>query len=640
MSSSSSSSSSVSALATVSVTARDIEFSNYNSVTGKWGNAIVTMMIEDTVTPDNLNMQVYDEKVYAVFRNHDDPTDLIEFSPEVDGMDFRVTTSDPMTPSAKYELYKVYGEDSGGEYATTSQFYIQVPGKEWDFANDTVGRDDITLVSDWFNYGYVEDTNGNKYGAVTQNEMATATVTASSGTFTINGQTLSPNDIQKVKLTSLNEGMYGCVYSPNFPSYLLNSFCRGWDNVTDIDIVSSRITSIGSPTPLLSGGFRNAIFDKKFAFPNTLTSVWSWFYYRNAFNKPLYFPDSVEKIHDMFMSGSSDNTQYTSKIRFSPNTSSIDQSQNHGSFYNMTNWAGTRNGLAANVQLGSLSNYNGTFYTFAYTSWTEPFPIPSVWTSIPSDFFRNYNQESEFTVPNNIIQINARAFSGAKIEKITFPSTLRYLSDALSVSNTSSYGGLILENLENTAITNLTQGFLSGNSTYVNMSKITFPAAITTYPNDMLSKSWVDRVWADKDNDGYFTYNIPNGVRTIGNNFLKSCIMRRLYDHGTYGAINKIVAPSSVTSIKPGFCGNINSSKYSTPRTTYAAEIDFSNVSPSVFQDNDTTSFAAQYNTDASWYEPVKIIIAQGTSAAWAAKLPDITTGSNKRQIVWEEKTS
>lgn len=646
MSSTSNTSSSGSSAAanTVVVTARDIEFSNYNSSTGKWDNAILTMMIEDANTPENLNLEVYDERVYAVFRNHDDPSDTVQTSAEVDGMDFRVTISTPMIASGKYELYKVYGETSGNEYATSSQFYIQVPGKVWDFANDVV-EEDTELVSDWFNYGEIEDLNGNVYGAVTQTEMSDATGATSTQTFTINGVTLTPADVKRVKLTSLVSGKYGSKMNTTY-RVLSADFCNGWNNLTDLDVVSSRITYIGDTestfSSSLGSGVRGTSFNKKFAFPETLKVIYGWLNTVNIFNKPLYIPDSVDGIVNMMMSNTG-NANYTSKIRFSPNIRFMGQGQNYGPFASLTNWAGSRKGLSNNVQLIRLTNRSGssitTYYGFKGTPWTEDFQIPSVWTYIPSVMFADYDYSSEIVIPSNITEIKEYAFYHAKLTRIVLPSSITSIRDSFSIGcGVNDGNGLILDGLENTQITSLPANFLSGPS--VNVSLLNIPSRITAYPNNMLTTATglYGTVIANKDADGYFTYNIPEGIRTIGSNFLSERTSRAVYDQGTYGRVNRIVLPSTLTSVGVGFCGKIPGSRWSSPRNTYAVIVDATNVSPSIFQDNDTTSFAENYGSSSDWYEDVQIIVAPGTTEEWQSKLPDITTGTSKRRINWIEK--
>lgn len=350
-STSNASSSGSSAANTVVVTARDIEFSNYNRSTNKWGGAVMTMMIMDVATE---GLEEYGERVYAVFRNHEDPTDLIEFSSEVDGLDTRVTTADPMVPSAKYELYKIYGATSGEEYATSSEFYFQVPGRLWDFANDTVGQDDITLVSDWFNYGYVEDVNGNKYGFVSTsdvNALAWSGATPSNVSITVDGNSILASDIKKVKITSMFSGDIVCEteYASSSSSYYYagQTYLMSYmPNLNEIDIVSSGLTGLSkrsSNNTLIQYPYKslyertsvcryyqvnynyksyfgyNSGFSrssgKRFAFPETLeripdhslvgTYVSGWYdthgTYFDSVKFPIYVPDSVREIGSRFL---------------------------------------------------------------------------------------------------------------------------------------------------------------------------------------------------------------------------------------------------------------------------------------------------------------------------------------------------
>lgn len=620
----------------VVVTARDIEFSNYNSTTGKWGNAVMTMMIEDVDTPDNINLEVYDERLYAVFKNHDDTTDLIETSAEVDGMEFRVTISDPMTPSAKYELYKVYGETSGNEYATTSQFYIQVPGKVWDFVNDTVGTEDITLVSDWFNYGHVVTSDHVVHGAPTRQDIMEAGKGNAGTTVTVNGETINTDDIIGYKMTSLFTG-------ENTAERMLS----GYNSLQDVDIVSSGLTRVakinsGGSTSVSEYGLWSTSFNKKFGFPSTMTSIAGWFRsLNNIYDKPIYMPDSVTQFGSFLYN---DASNFTSKIRFSPNVSNIRQ-YNLLQIRNASTLPEDIKGLSTNVQLGDGAH---PFWFMFGSKWPTTYNVPSRWTFIPSYFLYYYggnlNGPETVVLPEGLASIHTNALVGYSYKKVHFPSTLRSVSNGTCYSwgDPSNGQGTIVENLENTSLTSVPPGFLGGCSLYL-PNGVPLPNAVTVYPNDFMSANygWVNAakvygVPLDADNNA--TLTIPNHITTIGNN-----VFRERLSSGNDGSIvtgyfNKVIVPASVTSIGTGFCSTRDDQR----NVTIIA--DLTQTSPDVFQDGDTSSFA---RTAGYWgHTYVTAYVAPGTSEAWSDKLPDIELNPGPsfgkhwgRKVTWVEPT-
>ena len=617
MSSSSSSSSSSAALATVTVTARDVEFSNYNSVTGKWGNAVMTMMIEDTNTPDNLNLEVYDEKVYAVFRNHDDPTDLVEFSAEVDGIDFRVTTTDPMVASAKYELYKVYGETSGGEYATSSQFYIQVPGKEWDFANDTVGHDDITLVSDWFNYGHVITSDNVVHGAPTRQDIIEAGKGNVGTTVTVNGETINVDDIIEYKMTSLFTGSND------------NRMCSGYNALQNLDIVSSGLTGNNN------GGYSlwSTSFNKKFAFPSTFTFMNGWLRnLNNVYNKPIYMPDSVTRVSN-FITNGGNGSSYTAKVRFSPNITRFD----YYSLNNLTNWNGCIYNLSRNVQLSHIDAHSfafgfGTSFAKGFDPANPVYELPSAWTYVPSYFmycgYRVTGDQPYIIVPEGITQIQSQSLRGGGFRGIKTPSTLTSIGDGvLQNIGTSAYPAKI-DMSDSVNLTSLSNGVLGGCN--IDMSELKLPPNLRTIGSSFLGNagwsSWGSNYYnCEKDENNRNTYRIPNSITTIGTGMLSYA-----FNSSNQYKLQHIVVPSSVQSIGAGFLSSATNGNKNN------RIIDMYGVSPSVFSDNDTSSFTSNNTTFSGEFT---VNIDPGTKEEWEAKLPDIIqNGVYRRRIFWVEK--
>lgn len=647
MSSSSSSSSSSAALATVTVTARDIEFSDYNSATGKWESAVMTMMIEDTNTPDNINLEVYSEKVYAVFRNHDDPTDLVEFSPEVDGMDFRVTTSDPMVPSAKYELYKVYGETSGGEYATSSQFYFQVPGKVWDFANDVVDHD-VELVSDWFNYGYIKDTNDVIHGVTTKDELRDAVSSLSDSTvFTVDGTPLTRQDVKGVKITSMLDS------DMQLTTPVDASFLNRYDNVEEVDIVSAKVTKlmrhawdnftyegkVGSYYGC--SGFSIPKINQKIAFPETLRFLTfmasSPTTGTSVFNKPIYMPDSVTTSYYL-LSGHNNKSIFNSKVRFSPNLNYVPGNN----LYQFGNWNHPIEPIGQNYQL------TGTSMTFlGFSGYNQPFTIPSVWTYIPDGFLYYANKfDQDIIIPNNIVDIRSNALRNLNLggdgvtKKIILPSTITTIGQGAFYSVGRTTAGVEVDMSSCDNITSYGADF--GWST---IKDFKWPSRFASNNISIVNGAFSYATFKiDPDpNTDFVEFALPEGISELGNSAFRSI----------YRSANmKVVMPSTLTKIGHTcfYQWDMNNTK--------KMHFDFTKLNPDdvVIDDrldynglrNDVPGFAVlPSDYSRPWYD-LTIEVAPGTKEAWEAKLPDFklvnpdwaqnTTFS--RKINWVEPTT
>lgn len=622
MSSSSSSSSSSAAAATVTVTARDIEFSNYNSSTGKWDNAVFTMMIEDTDTADNINMEVYNEKVYAVFRNHDDPTDLIQTSAEVDGMDFRVTISTPMVASAKYELYKVYGETSHSEYATTSQFYIQVPGKAWDFANDTVDHD-IELVSDWWNYGCFTDMNDVVHGFVASTEAQLSLGSNNSYPFVVDGVTYNRNtDIKKLKISSHVQGDMRKIGNSGLSG-------GGLDKMEDFDIVSSGITYL----PINFMKSYNSLFDKKFALPSTLEETpyagWAGL---SRFNRPFWLPDNITMISSEFfrMSG-----RFNGKLHWPENNSGI----------TIGNEVIAAPSMSYNQPIVWPSKVKsiGTYFLY-YSTYNKDFawPLTTDTTVIPDhtcyQWLAGYNTDNiTITIPSGITSIGRECFCGINlVKKIIIPNTVTTIGDGSfsSINGNSQFQVQSLEISFPSSITSTGNNFLKN----IRGQNITLglPSNVITIGSSFLSNFGAQNL--NITNWGWDSTNksltIPSTVTTIGSGFMQSFV--------TESRIKKVVVPESVMSIGTGFCSEMANGDQGTG-TWYTLEVDLSNVGPSIFADNDTSTFKMHHaNGSSQWYAyKIKATIAAGSEEEWKVKLPNIqdpNTGYYLRYIEWVEQ--
>lgn len=649
MSSSSSSSSSSAAAATVTVTARDIEFSNYNSSTGKWGNAVLTMMIEDTNTPDNLNLEVYDEKVYAVFRNHDDPTDIIQTSAEIDGMDFRVTISTPMVASGKYELYKVYGETSHAEYATSSQFYIQVPGKVWDFADDTV-EEDVELVSDWNNYGYIKDVNDNIYGITSLSEMKDAVVSQNDATeFSVDGTTLTRQQVKGFKMTSMVDTDLRASNNQN-PNFL-----RGYDSLEELDIVSSKVTVLmrsyndnfnyANSTSHYNScyGISSRNFNQKFAYPSTLnyailetnTPVSG----SAQFNKPVYLGDNITIVNNMLY-GHNNKTIFNSKIRFSPNLSRI-----VGGFFGSCSnlHLDTVYPLSNNVQLYDISDYWGAL---GYAHIHSYFNIPSTWTYVPSNFIKYWNSyDYDINVPEGITEIHSGAISNLALSQsttrtITLPSTLTSCSGLENNGRTTH--GVIIDLSKCNNLTSLNSTF-----NWTGIKEIKWPTQIrfSSLPNTFMY--FGTRCFDVDPNTNTTTFEVPEGITRIGNQFCRQC----QYSNGDANTVHNIILPSTLTYIDASF----NNWWYNTFQAKSRKMcIDMTKIDP----DNITIvdnfdwngirtggGFCMDSNDHRSHPGYLTVKVAPGTIEKWQEKLPDVVyeypswanTSIFSRIITWVE---
>lgn len=647
MSSSSSSSSSSAALATVTVTARDIEFSGYNSATGKWESAVMTMMIEDTNTPDNINLEVYNEKVYAVFRNHDDPTDLVEFSPEVDGMDFRVTTSDSMVPSAKYELYKVYGETSGGEYATSSQFYFQAPGKVWDFTNDVVDHD-VELVSDWFNYGYIKDTNDVIHGVTTKDELRDAVSSLSDSTvFTVNGTPLTRQDVKGVKITSMLDS------DMQLTTPVDASFLNKYDNVEEVDIVSAKVSKLmrhawdnftyeGKVGSYYScNGFSIPKINQKIAFPETLRFLTfmatSPITGTSVFNKPIYMPDSVT-VSNGLLSGHNNRSIFNSKIRFSPNLNYVPGNN----LYQFGNWNYPIEPIGQNYQL------TGTSMSFlGFSGYNQPFTIPSVWTYIPEGFLNYTNKfDQDIIIPSNIVEIKSSAFRSLNLggdgvtKKVILPSTITTIGTSSLYSLGRTTGGVEVDMSSCVNITSYGADF--GWSTFKDFK---WPSRFASNNISIVNGafSYSNFSITPDPNTNFVEFALPEGISEIGNN-----VFRNIYR----SANMKVVMPSTLTKIGYNCFYSWDSNN------TKKMHFDFTKLNPDnvIIDDrldynglrNDVPGFAViPSDYSASWYD-LTIEIAPGTKAKWEAKLPDFKlvnpdwspNSTFSRKINWSEPTT
>lgn len=610
--------------ATVVVTARDIEFSNYNRSTNKWGGAVMTMMIEDTSTPANVNLEVYDEKVYAVFRNHDDPTDLVEFSPEVDGMDFRVTTTDPMVPSAKYELYKVYGETSGDEYATSSEFYFQVPGRVWDFANDTVGQDDITLVSDWYDYGSFIDTNDARHGFSTRDEAVSA---LTKSTFTVDGVSYARNDIKKLKISSHTTGDVSTL------SGQIIQGGKDFNSLQEMDIVASGATKL--PDQFLAG--YSCPLAKKFAFPSTLTETpYRCLAGERNFNAPVWIPDNVTSIGSNLLRMAS---IYNAKVHFPENDNGVSIGDEviaapPSMVYNQP------------IEWPSRVNSIGEGFLY-YSTYNQDFvwPLTRNTTDMPNrscNFWTNYTGAGakgiDITISNGITSIGDNCFQYVnRIKSIIIPNTVTSIgNECFAYVNPISNFATNLTLAFPSSVTSVGRNFLY----YVLGQTVTLtlpPNVITIGDNFMNSCRWTTITnWGWDSTNRSLT--IPSTVTTIGNGFLSGL--------GTLSGsrLKKIVVPSSVTSIGTDFCGSLTGDSDQTIDQWETLEVDLSAVDPDVFQDNDTSSFRMYNGGGSIWYAyKIKVSIAPGTKELWEDKFPNIqdpNTGYYIRYIEWEEPTT
>lgn len=645
MSSSSSSSSSSAALATVTVTARDIEFSNYNSATGKWGGAIMTMMILDADAQNNVSLKVYDEKVYAVFRNHDDPTDVIQFSAEEDGLDTRVTTSMPMVPSAKYELYKVYGQTSGSEYATSSQFYFQVPGKLWDFTNDTVDED-ITLVSDWFNYGEVEDINGNVYGMPTLDDAKATLAIRDNNPIVINGNSINKSDIVRIKYTSLVSGDFTRV------SQNRGGLGDRLENLRDIDIVSSTATMIGfkrnagdsslwSETRMLTFA-TNSVFNCRFALPETLTEIPPYFISSDnglcPFNQPFRIPDSVTKVDNDFLYNE---RYFDSKMVFPYHDNLAIGNEFMYQSYRYTQ------PLDFHHHFASI----GTYF-MNQTGYPGEFTYPCIGNSndatldITLNNWAPLNTSNTFIVPDYYKHISGSLLYFAGVYSNVNGATLRVTDLILPSTLVSTTGELFQYTLFTngfdadfaTRTPNLKNLGNVGNSTYSSIRKITLPEGLLTCGNLAGNSS----VYSNALDD----FEFPSTLTTIGNFCCNwsdgnGNVVARLYDEN-----NILKVPGTLTSIGDIF--SRTTCWYVRGINVNPKYLDLSESRPEYFTKNGSftaNSFPVGSGTHSDLYNNWKITVAPGTSEEWAAKFPDIVVHNSsanrdeyKRHIEWVEQ--
>lgn len=562
---------------TVVVTARDIEFSNYDSSTGKWGSAVMTMMILDSVTE---GLEEYDERVYAVFRNHDDPTDLIEFSSEVDGLDTRVTTTDPMVPSAKYELYKVYGAISGEEYATTSQFYFQVPGKAWDFANDTVGTDDITLVSDWNNYGeIVTATKTYKIADAADLPAMNGKYNFSQNynwDFTVNGETVNSADVTGIRLTSL-------VDEAVFPYSRRVDLTRRMDNLEDVDIVSSRITTLYGPC------VQKPVH--RFAIPETVTNLSNFLRGGNIINTktdlrtfPMYIPDSVTRLSS-FMYG----VWEPNKLRMSPNVTNISNGYYREAILAKTHYELPDNATWASGMyiFNSVSQANGDEVSF--------------------DLDKNVTSSG-----NSSYYILGQCYSLKLTGDIVLPGGFGKLNSTINSTNTATSlnkiefkeGITVLEN----GVCDMVGYYGSGLGTAQNHTVIKLPNSLTKVSNScfyyMNKTSYVD-------------FEFGTGLTTMGSDNFAYC---RLYG-------NQIKIPGTVTSIGNGFFHD-----------TYSPNgLDLSELSgPDVVAQQDGFVRSSSKTVNGEWW--LEVTVAPGTTADWEARFPNYYNNSfDWRRVIWKE---
>lgn len=578
MSPSDNSSSSSAALGTVVVTARDIEFSNYNSGTSKWGGAVMTMMILDSVTE---GLEEYNERVYAVFRNHDDPTDLIEFSSEVDGLDTRVTTTDPMVPSAKYELYKIYGATSGGEYATTSQFYFQVPGKAWDFTNDTVGTDDITLVSDWNNYGEIVTTT-KTYKIADAADLPAMNGKSNSSQnynwdFTVNGETVNSADVTGIRLTSLVDE---AVFPNNSRGYLT----RRMDSLEDVDIVSSRITTLSGPY------VQNPVH--RFAIPETVTRLNAFLRGGNIVNAgntdlrtfPMYIPDSVTWL-STFMYG----VWEPNKLHMSPNVTRISDS-----YYREVTLAKTHYVLPDNT------TWTSGMYIFASVSQANG-------AEVSFDLDKNVTSSG-----NNSYYILSQCYSLKLAGDIVLPGDFVKLNSTISSTNTATSLNKIEFKEGITEIGNNTcfmVGYYgSGLGTAQNHAVIKLPNSLTKIG---------DSCFYYLNRTSYVDFEFGTGLTTIGTDCLSYC---RLYG-------NQIKIPGTVTSI-----GSFFHHTYS-PNGLDLSELSSPNV---VSQQYSFANSSTRTINGEGWLE---VTVEPGTIDAWAARFPNYYNNSSDwRRVIWKER--
>lgn len=632
---------------TVVVTARDIEFSNYNSSTGKWGNAVLTMMIEDANTPDNINLEVYDEKVYAVFRNHDDPTDTIQTSAEVDGMDFRVTISTPMVASGKYELYKVYGETSGNEYATSSQFYIQVPGKVWDFTNDTV-EEDVELVSDWFNYGYIKDINDVIHGVTTKDELRDAVSSISDSTvFTVDGTPLTRQDVKGVKITSMLDS------DMQLTTPIDASFLNKYDNVEEVDIVSAKVTKLmrhawdnftyeGKVNNYYGcNGFSIPKINQKIAFPETLRFLSFMASNPNTgtsvFNKPIYMPDSVT-VSYYLLGGHNNKGIFNSKIRFSPNLNYVPGNN----LYQFGNWNYPIEPIGQNYQL------TGTNLSFlGFSGYNQPFTIPSVWTYIPSGFLYFANHfDQDIIIPNNIVDIRSNALRNLNLggdgvtKKIILPSTITTIGQGAFYSVGRTTAGVEVDMSNCVNITSYGADF-----EWSTIKDFKWPSRFASNNVSIINNAFnycTFKIAPDQDTN-FVEFALPEGISEIGNFAFVSM----------YRSANlKVVMPSTLTKIGYSCFYGWDSNN------TKKMHFDFTKLNPDdvTIDDrldynglrNDVPGFAVvPSDYSASWYD-LTIDIAPGTKAKWEAKLPDFKlvnpdwspNSTFSRKINWSEPTT
>lgn len=614
----------------VTVTARDIEFDNFTSNTGKWNSATMTLMVLDNETE---GMQEYDEKLVAVFKKHG-TSETVSFSAVVDGVDTRITTTDALDPSAKYELDGIYGEDTEQEYTTTSKFYFQVPGKKWDFANDTVSGD-VNLVSGWHNYGYMTDTSDVAHGMTSMDEVKSVLSGYSNsqgGKVLINGVEYPVNNVKGVKTTSMATGD-ARVYSGSSPrnAYEFNS-------LEDLDIVSSKITYI--PDGFLAG--YSTKFNKRFALPETLLRL-HIFRGSPKFNQNLWIPDSVKNVvgesfrmADGFVD---------KKIRF-PDGGDEGVEIGNEVFYMASK---------ANPEVVMPNLLKSLGYNFiGFTKFQRDITFPDGLSKVPNTFAANwtcpsadrYTQDDKITITFNegVTEFGDGCVCNVtNLKEVIMPSTLRKIGNncfrSIPYDSGYNYPGQRL--------------------------RLIFPDSVEEVGNNFLEWSFKSYNNADF---GKITAHFPDGIKKIGSNFMQTSSAQIFYDSerydfsgwgfnytdktlyvpegvteiGSYFMTSvsgidkfKIVLPSTMQTIGSGFYSNIYVSDMNREKDCF---VDLSKISPDIWPDNDTSSF-----TSASYmYLPVfNITVAPGTVDAWKAKLPDIQWDGRtqmKRKIKWVEK--
>lgn len=621
-------------MADYTISARDLVVEDYDAATGYWTKVSFVLKALHNATgemnheTDGLTLSFQDDA------GHGDDIICRDF---VDGIENRIELTGHFVPSSTHVAYSMWTK-SGMTRTFSPVIKIQLPGKPWDFNNDTVA-DDMTLVSHWDNYGYMTDTNNVKHG-LTSMEEAKSLITGYYGTnpgkILVDGVVYDKRtDIKGIKLSHMVEGDTAYLRSGNRMS------AGSFNALTDLDIVSSKATEL--PDDFLNGS--STIFNKRFDFPNTLTKTpFGLLSGVSNFRQDIWIPDSVKYISGMLNSSNN----YYGTIRF-PKGNDTDFEIGNG-VANLASGSSKKFDVVMPEKASKIGT--GFFNNSPISSKTDVIAFPDGITTIENQnalswYYSNSteypsNNRMTIVVPDGVVEIKDECFHAiGNCKEIVLPSTLRKIGNNCFYNLPSPYnqyhvaGKNVSINFPD-SLEEVGNGFLYGiyysyNGTTV-AGEIHLPNKIKKIGNNCLGHcrdifnhtKCILSGWGYNSSSSNRILYVPEGCTTIGNNFL--------YDIDPRGDAFTVKLPSTLTSIGVGFFGDM----YYTG--TY--NIDLSLINPSIWPDNDTTSFTA--DTLQRPLVSFTVKIASGTLSAWQAKLPDLefstpVSGRKLRSITWQE---